>query len=163
MKRRWHHLVTYAPSRCLSPPQPQSMSTPLAHCLVDCHLSPSLWPTTTIVVVISILHLLASSFAPLLSCVPPPSSPFSVEAACFSTSSPSPPASPPLSPSPSYLHCILFDCCVLTVVVIVCRCLVSLSTPPPLLRSRRCLVHQSPTAVFHFLLKATSSSSSHPN
>ena len=38
-----------------------------------CH--PSLWPTTTIIFVISILHLLASSFAPLLSCVPSPPSP----------------------------------------------------------------------------------------
>ncbi len=38
-----------------------------------CH--PSLWPTTTIIIIISILHLLASSFAPLLSCVPPPHSP----------------------------------------------------------------------------------------
>ena len=74
MKTGWHHLVTYAASRCLPPPQPQSMSTPLSHCLVYCHLSPSLWLTTTIIVVISILHLLASSFAPLLSCVPPPSS-----------------------------------------------------------------------------------------
>ena len=38
-----------------------------------CH--PSLWPTTTIIINISILHLLASSFAPLLSCVPSPPSP----------------------------------------------------------------------------------------
>ena len=46
--------------------------------------------------------------------------------------------------------------------VVVCRCLVSLSAPPPLRRSRRHLVRQLPTAVFHFcLLKATSSS--HPN
>ena len=75
MKTRWHHLVTYAASRCLPPPQPQLMSTPLSHCLVDCRLSPSSWPTTTIIVVISILHLLAFSFTPLLSCIPPPSSP----------------------------------------------------------------------------------------
>ena len=46
MKTRWHHLVTYAASRCLPPPQPQLMSTPLSHCLVDCRLSPSSWPTT---------------------------------------------------------------------------------------------------------------------
>ena len=59
------------------------------------------------------------------------------------------------------LHRILFDCCVLTVVVVVRCCLVSLSTPPSLRRSRRRLVHQPPTAVFHFLLEATSSS--HPN
>jgi len=38
-----------------------------------CH--PSSWPTTTIIIGISILHLLASSFAPLLPCVPPPPSP----------------------------------------------------------------------------------------
>ena len=75
MKTRWHHLVSYPASRCLPPPQPQSMSTPLSHCLVDCHLSPSSWPSTTIIVEISILHLLGSSFRPLLSCVPPPSSP----------------------------------------------------------------------------------------
>ncbi len=67
MKTRWHHLVTYAASLCLPPPQPQSMSTPLSHFLVDCRLSPSSWPITTIIVVISILHL--------LSCVPPPSLP----------------------------------------------------------------------------------------
>ena len=54
---------------------PQLMSTPLSHCLVDCRLSPSSWPTTTIIVVISIIHLLASSFTPLSSCVPPPYSP----------------------------------------------------------------------------------------
>ena len=87
--------------------------------------------------------------------------PFSVEAAYFLASSPSPPASPPPSPSPSYLHHIMFDCCVLTFVVIVCRCLVSLLTHPPLRRSRRRLVRQPPTAIFHFLLEATSSS--HPN
>jgi hypothetical protein len=75
MKMRWHHLVTYAASLCLPPPQPQSMSTPLSHFLVDFHLSPSSWPTTTIIVIISILHLLASSFTPLLSCVPHPSLP----------------------------------------------------------------------------------------
>ena len=40
--------------------------------LYCCHLSS--WPTTTIIIVISILHLLASSFTPLLSCVPPPPS-----------------------------------------------------------------------------------------
>ena len=60
MKTRWHHLVTYAASRCLPPPQPQSMSKPLSHCLVDCCLSPSSWPTTTNIIVISILHLLTS-------------------------------------------------------------------------------------------------------
>jgi hypothetical protein len=49
MKTRWHHLVIYAASRCLPPPQPQSMSTPLSHCLVDCRLSPSSWLTTTII------------------------------------------------------------------------------------------------------------------
>ena len=87
--------------------------------------------------------------------------PFSVKAAYFSVSSPSPPASPPLSPSPSYLHRILFDCCVLTVVVVVRWCLVLLSTPPPLRQSRRRHICQPPTAVFHFLLEATSSS--HPN
>jgi hypothetical protein len=87
--------------------------------------------------------------------------PFSVEAAYFSVSSPSPPKSPPPSPSPSYLHRILFDCCVLMVVVVVHRCIVSLSTHPPFRRSRRHLVRQPPTAVFHFLLEATSSS--HPN
>ena len=77
MKTRWHHLVTYASSRCLpsSPPQPRSMSTPLSQCLVDFRLSPSLWLTTTIIIVISILPLLASSFTPLLPCVSPPSSP----------------------------------------------------------------------------------------
>ena len=137
MKTRWHHLVTYTASRSLPPPQPQLMSMPLSHCLVDCRVSPSSWPTTTIIVVVSILHLLASSSTPLLACVPPPSplychAPFSVEAAYFSASSPSPPATPPPSPSPSYLHRILFDCCVLTVVVVVRCCLVSLSTPPPL-------------------------------
>ena len=75
MKMRWHRLVTHAASRCLPPQQPQSMSTPLSHCLVDCCLSPSSLPTTTIIVIISILHLLASSFTPLLLCVPPLSSP----------------------------------------------------------------------------------------
>ncbi len=126
-----HHLVTYAASRCLPPLQPQSMSMPLSHFLVDCRLSPSSWPTTTIIVVISILHLLASSFTPLLSCVPPPSSPIFRQAAYFLALSPPPPASSPPSRSPSYLHRILFDFCVLTVVVIVRHCLVSLSTPPP--------------------------------
>ena len=75
MKTKWHHLVTYTASRCLPPPQPQSMSSPLAHCLVDCRLSPSLWTTTTIIVVSSIHHLLTSSVTPLLSCVPPHSLP----------------------------------------------------------------------------------------
>jgi len=75
MTTRWHHLITYAASRCLPPPQPQLMSTPLSHCLVDCCLSPSLWLTTTIIVVISILHLVAPSFTPLLLCLPTPSSP----------------------------------------------------------------------------------------
>ena len=162
MKTRWHHLVTYAASRCLPPPQPQLMSTPLSDCLVDCRLSPSSWPTTTIIIVIRILHLLASSFIPLLShAFLLLLHPFSVEAANFLASSPLPPASPPPSPSPSYLHRILFDCCILTVVIVVRRCLVSLSTPPPLRRSRRRLVRQPPTAVLCFLLKATSSS--HPN
>jgi len=41
MKTRWHHLVTYAASHCLPPPQPQLMSMPLSHCLVDCHLCQS--------------------------------------------------------------------------------------------------------------------------
>ena len=106
----------------------------------------------------------SSSSASSIS-LPPPSTlycraflllfyPFSVEAAYFSASSLSPPASPPPSPSPSYLHRILFDCCVLTV-----PCLSfdssSFSTEPPL------LVRQPFTAVFHFLLGATSSS--HPN
>ena len=163
MKTRWHHLVTYAASRCLLPLQPQSMSMPLSHCLVECHLSPSSWPTTTIIVVISILlslppplPLYCHAFLLLLH-------PFSVEAAYFSASSPSPPVSPPLSPSPSYsyLHHILFDCCVLTVIIGACHCLVSLLTPPSLRRSHHCLVRQPPTAIFHFLLEATSSS--HPN
>jgi hypothetical protein len=162
MKMRWHHLVTYTASLCLPPPQPQSMPMPLSNFLVDCRLSLSLWATTTIIIVIGILHLLASSFTPLLSCVPPPFHPFSVKVAYFLVSSPSPPALPPPSPSPSYLHRILFDCCVLTIVVIACRCLVSLLTPPPFRWSRRHLVRQPPTAVFHFLiLKATSFS--HPN
>ena len=103
MKTRWHHLVTYTASRCLPPPQPQLMSTPLSYCLVDC-------------------YLLLSSASSISS---PPPSPlychalllllhlFSVKATYFSASSPSPPASPPPSPSPSYLHRILFDCCVL--------------------------------------------------
>jgi hypothetical protein len=161
MKTRWHHPVTCAASRCLPPLQPQLMSTPLSHCLVDCHLSPSSWPTTTIIVVISILlsspppsPLYCHAFLLLLH-------PFSVKAAYFSASSPSPPVSPPLSLSPSYLHGILFDCCVLTVIIGACHCLVSLLTPPSLRRSHRRLVRQPPTAVFHFLLKATSSS--HPN
>jgi hypothetical protein len=128
MMMRWNHLVTYAASRCLPPP----------HCLVDCRLSPSSWPATTIIVVISILHLLISSFTPLYCHV------FllllysiSVGAAYFSASSPSPPASPPPCPSPSYLHRVLLDCCVLMVVVIVCCCLISLlllttlTEPPP--------------------------------
>ena len=132
MKTRWHHLVTCAASRCLPPPQPQLMSTPLSHCLLDCLLSPSSWPTTTIIVVISILHLLASSFTPLLSCFPPPSSPiFRQGRIYFLALSLSPPASPPPYPSPSYLHRILFDCCVLMVGVVVRHCLVSLLTPPP--------------------------------
>ena len=114
----------------------------------------------TIIVVIGIHHLLASSFTPLLSCIPPPIHPFSVKAAYFSASSPSPPASPPPSPPPPYLHSVLFDCCVLRVIVVVRCCLVSFSTPPPCQRSRHCLVRQPPTAIFHFLLKATSSS--HP-
>jgi len=123
MKTRWHHLVTYATSHCLPPPQPHSMSTPLSHCLVDFRLSPSSWPTTTVIVINSILHLLAFSFTPLLSCVPPPSSPIFRRGRVHSVTSPSPPASPPPSPYPSYLHRILFDCCVLTVVVIVCLAL----------------------------------------
>ena len=144
MKTRWHHLVTYAASRCLPPPQPQSMSTPLLHFLVDCRLSPSSWPTS------------ASSIS-----LPPPSPlyccafllllyPFSVKATYFSASSPSPPASPPPSPSPSYLHRILFDCCVLTVVVVVwLPCLsfdsssFSMEPPPPCLSTShsRLLLH----------------------
>ena len=143
MKMRWHHLVTYATSRCLPPPQPQSMSTPLSHFLVDCCLSPSSWLTTTIIVVISILNP-----------SPPPSPSIVVRSSSFFTHFPSRPM------SPSYLHRILFDCCVLTVVVVVC-CLVSLLTPPPFRWSRRRLVRHPPTAVFHFLLEATSSS--HPN
>ena len=160
---RWHHLVTQAASRYLPPPQPQLMSMPLSHCLVvDCRLSPSSWPTTTIIIiVISILHLLASSFTPILSCVPPPSLPiFCQGRVLFSAVTSSP--SPPPSLSHSYLHCILFDFCVLTVIVVVVfLCLVYLLTPPPLWRSPRCLVRQPPTAVFHYLLEATSSS--HPN
>ena len=135
MKTTWHHLATYAASRCLPPPHPQSMSTPLSHCLVDCRFSPSSWPTTTIIIVIRILHLLASSFIPLLShAFLLLLHPFSVETAYFSASSPSPPP----SRSPSYLHHILFDCCVLTIVVIVwLPCLsfesssFSMEPPPP--------------------------------
>ena len=167
MKTRWHHLVTYVASCCLPLPQPQLMSTPLSHCLVDCRLSPSSWPTTTIIIVVSILHLLAFSFTHLLSCVPAPSSPIFCrghvlfDVVTVATSVAAPPASPPPSPSPSYLHRILFDCCVLVVLVVVCCCLVSLSTPPPFRRSCRHLVRQPSTTVFHFLLEATSSS--HPN
>jgi len=43
-------------------------------CVLRC-CNLSLWPTTSIIIVISIFHLLASSFASLLSCVPPPPSP----------------------------------------------------------------------------------------
>ena len=132
MKMKWHHLITYAASRCLPPPQPQSMSMPLSHCLVDCHLSPSSWPTTTIIVIISIFHLLASSFTPLLSCVPPPSSSifcrgrvlFGVVTVATSVAAT---VSVSLLP-PMYF----FDCCVLMFVVADRRCLVSLLTPPPL-------------------------------
>jgi len=109
MKMRWHHLVTYAASRCLPPPQPQSMSTPLSHFLVDCRLSPSSWLTTTIIVVISILHLLASSFTPLLLYVPPPSLPiFRQGRVLFGVVTVA-----------TSVDRILFDCCVLTVVVVV--------------------------------------------
>ena len=121
MKMRWHHLVTYATSRCLPPPQPQSMSTPLSHFLVDCCLSPSSWLTTTIIVVISILNP-----------SPPPSPSIVVRSSSFFTHFPSRPM------SPSYLHRILFDCCVLTVVVVVwLPCLsfdsssFSMEPPPP--------------------------------
>jgi len=48
--------------------------------------------------------------------------PFSVATASFLASSPS----SPLSPSSSYLHGILFDCCVFLVVAIDCRCVVFL-------------------------------------
>ena len=126
---RWNHLVTYAASRCLPPP----------HCLVDCRLSPSSWPATTIIVVISILRLLISSFTPLLSCIPPPSLLnfrrgrilFGVVTVATSV------AATVSIPSPSSLHRVLLDCCVLMVVVIVCCCLISLlllttlTEPPP--------------------------------
>ncbi len=154
MKMRWHHLVTYTASRCLPPPQPQSMSMPLSHCLVDCCLSPSSWPTTTIIVVISILHLLASFFIPLLPCVPPPSSPifcrgrvlFGVVTLATSVAATASVSLPP----PYYV-----DCCVLTVVVVVCCCLVSLSIHPPLRWSRCRLVRQD-------LPQPSSTSSSKP-
>ena len=45
-----------------------------------CH--PSSWPTTTIIIIICILHLLASSFAPLLLCVPPLPSPIFCRGHC---------------------------------------------------------------------------------
>ena len=128
MKTRWHHLVTYAASRCLPPPQPQSMSTPLLHFLVDCRLSPSSWPTSA-----SSISLHCRAFLLLLY-------PSSVEATYFLELSPSPPASPPPSLSPSYLHRILIDCCVLTMVVVVVQlpCLSfnssSISMEPPLPR-----------------------------
>jgi hypothetical protein len=48
--------------------------------------------------------------------------PFSVATASFLASSPL----PPLSPSSSYLHSIVFDCCVLLVVSIDCHCVVFL-------------------------------------
>ena len=76
MKPRRHRLLTPPPPMAQQHITPYSFAiTNVVDCCVlrCCH--PSLWLTTTIIIVISILHLLASSFAPLLLCVPSPPSP----------------------------------------------------------------------------------------
>ena len=74
MKPRRHCLLTPPPPMAQQHSLLLTITNEVDCCVLHC-CHPSSWPTATIIIVISILHLLASSFAPLLACVPPPPSP----------------------------------------------------------------------------------------
>jgi hypothetical protein len=86
-----------------------------------CHLSS--WPTTSIIIFISILHLLASSFAPLLLCVPPPPSPIFRCGHC--------PCHRLRLPPTSAVFCLIVACCWLSSLFVVVLSLFSSSRSSP--------------------------------